>query len=163
MSLLRKFTERPVAPVAPVDLVWEPGRMLRDFVKWDPFREMAAVTMPRDVVFAPDFEVRETPSEFVFKADLPGVLEKDLEITLTNNRLTIAGKREREIEHDEKSTFYAVERLYGAFSRVFTLPDGIDTTHVSAALKDGVLTVVVPKAPEVQPKKISLQVEAKKS
>jgi HSP20 family protein len=93
----------------------------------------------------------------MFHADLPGVKEQDLEVTLTGNRLTIAGKREAERE-EKTDTYYACERSYGSFSRSFTLPDGADGEHLRAELKDGVLAVAVPKKPEVQPKKVQVRV-----
>jgi HSP20 family protein len=70
--------------------------------------------------FVPDFEVKETKEGFVFKADVPGIKEKDLEITMTGNRLTISGKREAEME-ERSDTYYACERSYGSFTRAFTL------------------------------------------
>ena len=79
----------------------------------------------------------------------------DLEIALTGNRLTISGKREQE-KHEQGDTYYASERSYGSFSRAFTLPDGTDGENVKAELKNGVLEVVVPKKPEVQPRKITI-------
>jgi HSP20 family protein len=106
--------------------------------------------------FAPDFDVKETKDGFVFKADLPGVKESDLEVRLTQNRLTIAGKRESE-KTDKGDTFYTYERSSGAFSRTFTLPDGVDADKIKAELKNGVLTVELPKPPELQPKKIAVK------
>ncbi len=136
----------------------EPARWIRDFLGWDPFREMSPffATEPRISRFAPDFEVKETKEGFSFKADMPGVREADLEITVTGNRLNIAGKRESEKE-DKSDTYYVAERSYGLFSRAFTLPDGVDTEHMRAELKDGVLTVALPKLPEMQPRKIEIK------
>jgi HSP20 family protein len=84
---------------------------------------------------------------------LPGIKEKDIEISLTGNRLTLRGTREEE-KREEKDTWFAVERSYGSFTRSFTLPAGADAEHANADLKDGVLTVSVPKRPEVQAKRI---------
>jgi HSP20 family protein len=70
--------------------------------------------------------------------------------------LTISGQREEE-KKDEGDRYFAYERSYGTFSRSFTLPEGADTEHVRAELKDGVLTIVVPKKPEVQPRRIDVQ------
>ena len=104
-------------------------------------------------VFAPRFEVKDTKEAFVFKADLPGVEGKNLEVSLTGSVLSVSGLR---IEDDSQKgeTFFAHERAYGNFSRTFTLPEGINRDQVSCALKDGVLTLLVPKTPEQQPKKI---------
>jgi HSP20 family protein len=112
--------------------------------------------------FAPSFEVKETKDGYVFKADVPGVKESDLDVTVTGNRLAISGKREA--EHKEQTdTFYTYERSYGAFTRSFTLPEGVQSESVVADLKDGVLTVSVKKRPELQPKKVPVQTAAKKS
>jgi HSP20 family protein len=105
--------------------------------------------------FLAPFEVKETKDSYIFKADLPGVKEDDLEVSVTGNRLTISGKREAE-QKEEKERYFAYERSYGTFSRSFTLPDGADTEHIQADLRNGVLNVVLPKKPEVQPKKVTV-------
>jgi HSP20 family protein len=84
---------------------------------------------------------------------MPGVKEKDLELTLTGDRLTIAGKREGE-EQKKGERYYVYERTYGEFTRTFTLPAGVDAQHVTAELKEGVLKLTLPKVPEAQAKKI---------
>ena len=143
---------------------WDPFRMMREMLRWDPFREMAPASArafaERDWI--PAFEVRENKDAYVFKADLPGIKPEDLEVSLTGNRLAIAGKREHEKEA-KNDTFYTYERSYGTFSRAFTLPDGIDPAHVKSELKDGVLTIAVPKKPEAQPKRIPIATGAAKS
>jgi HSP20 family protein len=128
---------------------------MQDLMRWDPFRESGA--SGNLSAFAPTFDVKETANSFVFKADLPGIQEGDLDISLTGNRLTVSGQRQEETK-DESDTYYAYERSYGGFSRSFTLPEGIDPDHVQAALKDGVLSIEIPKKPEVQPKRIAINV-----
>ena len=135
---------------------WEPFRLMRELIGWDPFAEMMPSFGRELNGFVPRFEVKESKDAYLFKADLPGVEDKDLELTLTGNRLTVSGKREAEVR-DEKDTWYAYERSYGTFTRSFTLPDGADIDHAEADLKNGVLTVSVPKRPESQPRKISLK------
>ena len=137
---------------------WDPLRAARELLRWDPFREMApyAPAMENIAAFSPAFEVKETKEGFTFKADVPGVKEADIDITRTGNRLTVSGKREADRE-ESSDTYYAYERSYGTFTRAFTLPDGIDGDHIHAELKDGVLTLVVPKLPAVLPKKINLK------
>jgi HSP20 family protein len=136
---------------------WDPFRTMRELMRWDPFREMSPLfgRGERMLEFVPQFEVKETPDAFVFKADMPGVRDEDIDITLTGNRLTIAGRREAE-QQEQSDTFYTYERSYGSFSRVFTLPDGIDQEHIRSELKHGVLTLVVPKKAEAQPRKITV-------
>jgi HSP20 family protein len=131
----------------------EPFRLMREMLGWDPFREMSPLINTGAPVFSPAFEVKETKESFVFKADLPGVQEKDLEVTLTGNRLNVAGKRESEKEQKE-DTYYTYERTYGSFNRTFTLPEQIDGAHIKAELKAGELTIVVPKTPAAVAKKI---------
>jgi HSP20 family protein len=141
---------------------WNPFRAMRDMLRWDPFEEM--LPLPRTgggaMAFSPDFEVKETKDSFQFKADLPGIKEKDLDITCAGNRLTVTGKREAEQE-EKTDTYFVYERSYGTFTRAFTLPDGADTEHIRAELKDGVLTLIAPKKPEAQPKKIAVQASEK--
>ncbi|MGA9525254.1 MAG: Hsp20/alpha crystallin family protein [Myxococcaceae bacterium] len=133
---------------------WNPFEMMRDLMTWEPFREFTRAT-PAGVEFVPSLEVKERKDAIVLRADLPGVREDDVDVSLTGNRLTISGKREEE-KKEEGERYYTYERSYGTFSRSFTLPEGIDSEHIEANLKDGVLDVTIPKRPEVQPKKISL-------
>lgn len=143
----------------------DPYQWARELLRWDPFREMESYTTDLDraaqALIAP-FEVKETKEAYVFKADVPGIKEQDLDITLTGNRLVVTGKREAEKE-ENTDTYYARERSFGSFTRSFTLPEGADGEHVKAELKDGVLTLVLPKKPELQPKKISVKAEKVKA
>lgn len=128
---------------------WDPFRLMRDMLRWDPFREMGPGLSAEGPTYAPAFEVKETKDAFVFKADLPGIKEQDIQVELTGNRLSISGKREAEKE-DKGETYYTYERSYGSFARTFTLPEQTDGANVKAELKNGELTVVVPKlAPSV--------------
>ena len=136
---------------------WDPWRMMNDLLRWDPFREMGFIRPgAEEGQFLPTFDVKETKDAYIFKADLPGVKESDLDISITGNRLTVSGKREAE-EKQEGDTWYAYERSYGSFTRSFTLPEGIDPDHVRAELKEGVLTLYLPKRPEAQPKRVQLK------
>jgi HSP20 family protein len=132
---------------------WDPFRVMRDMLRWDPFREMAPAISPEAQVYAPAFEVKETKESYVFKADVPGLKEQDVEVSLTGNRLTVTGKREAEKE-EKTDTFYTYERSYGTFTRSFTLPDQADVEHVRAELKSGELTIVIPKAPTAVAKRV---------
>lgn len=136
---------------------WDPMRLARELLRFDPFREMTSFAPAVELAaFSPAFEIKENKDGFSFKADVPGVKETDIDITRTGNRLTISGKRESDAE-EKTDTYYAYERSYGSFSRSFTLPEGVDADHIHAELKEGVLSVTVPKKPEAQPKKISLK------
>lgn len=135
------------------------------WLHWDPFRQMAPFLTGEEqpARFTPDFEIKETKDGFVFKADVPGIKEKDLEITMTGNRLTISGKREAEKE-ENADTYYARECSYGSFTRAFTLPEGTDgNNHIRAELNQGVLTLLLPKKPELQPKRIEVKVTDNKA
>lgn len=110
----------------------------------------------REGLWIPAFDVKERADSYVIEADLPGCKEDDLDITLTGNRLTVTGKRD-ESRREEGETYYSYERQSGSFSRAFTLPENVDANHISADLKDGVLSVVVPKTEAAKPRKISLK------
>ncbi|HEY3450685.1 MAG TPA: Hsp20/alpha crystallin family protein [Myxococcales bacterium] len=136
---------------------WDPWGVMREMMHWDPLQDVGRTLALPDygLGFVPQFEVKETANSYVFKADLPGVKEEDLDISLTGNRLTVSGKREDE-ERKEGETYYAYERSYGTFTRSFTLPEGIDPNSVNASMKEGVLSIDIPKKPEVQPKKVTI-------
>jgi HSP20 family protein len=158
ITIRKQNGDKPVA--AQTEPARDPWRTMRAFLSWDPFREMAPfpVTDERAVPFVPAFDVKETKDAYQFKADVPGIQEKDLEVTMTGNRLTVGGKRDQEKE-ERNDRYYAYERNYGSFTRSFTLPDGADADKLSAALENGVLTISVPKKPEVQPKEIAVKAE----
>ncbi|PTL76303.1 Hsp20/alpha crystallin family protein [Vitiosangium sp. GDMCC 1.1324] len=136
---------------------FDPFERMRELMGFDPFEQMGRMVSGGEQTwnFVPAFEVKETKDAYIFKADLPGVKESDLDITLTGDRITISGKRETE-QQDESDRFYAYERSYGSFSRSFTLPEGVDVNQVNAELKEGVLNLRLPKLPEVQPKRIQV-------
>src|SRR6185503_16663279 len=154
MNIVRRQAQTPTTSMS-TPHEWDPFRMMRDLMRWDPFHELSPIfpSEGQKGMFMPDVDVKETPDAYMFKADLPGMKEKDVEIQLTGNRLTISGKREEE-KREQKDTYFTCERSWGSFTRSFTLPQGTDTEATRADLKDGVLTVTVPKKPEVQPKKI---------
>ena len=136
---------------------WDPFQRMQELMGWDPFEEMRGLLAQRGGApgFVPAFEVKETKDAYVFRADVPGLEEKDLEITLTGDRLSVSGKREAE-KRDASERFYAYERSYGTFSRSFTLPEGVEADKVQAELKNGVLSLTLPKRPETQPRRIQV-------
>jgi HSP20 family protein len=142
---------------------WDPFRAMREMLRWDPFREMTpAIPALERAAFNPSFDVTETKDSYLFKADVPGVKENEIEISVTGNRLQISGKRETE-EETKNDTVYAYERQYGSFTRSFTLPDSADLEHAKSELKDGVLTLVIPKKPGALSKKIAVSSPGSKS
>jgi HSP20 family protein len=154
MANLIRRENREAARARPSGLFLDPFRMMDEMLRWDPFRggENWGTNLAE---FVPGFEVKESRDEYVIKADLPGVNEKDVEISVTGNVIQVSGRREQE-QREEGDRFYAMERSYGQFTRGFSLPEGADAERVSAELKDGVLAVHIPKKPEVQPKRINL-------
>ena len=150
MTILRTRTPQAL-PATAASL--EPFRLMRDFLRWDPLRdyELGAPV----AAFMPSFDVKETPDAYQFRVDLPGILEADLEISLEGNRLSVAGKREEDALK-EGERIHLAERSHGRFSRTFTLPEDVEGEKVLAELRNGVLTLMVPKRPEVRPRKINV-------
>lgn len=139
-------------PAAPTTIArpWRPYELMRRLFEWDPFAAIMPRWLEREPeMYAPEFSVKENVESFIFTADVPGVEANELDISLVRNRLTVSGHREEE-KKEEGETCYTLERKFGSFRRMFTLPDGADLGKVSAELKDGVLTIVVPKLPEAQ-------------
>lgn len=141
---------------------FDPFQTVREMLRWDPFADLyrGFPTERAGVTFSPMFDVRETNDAFILQADVPGVMEKDIEISLTNNRLIINGKRESEAEV-KGETYYRSERTWGSFSRSFTLPSDVDANKVTAEMKSGVLIVQLPKTGESMTKHIPVHAEKK--
>jgi HSP20 family protein len=133
---------------------WDPFRVVDTLLRWDPFRWDNGL-VARGGEFSPRFDIKEVKNAYMLKADLPGVRDEDVQVSLNGNLLTVSGKREEE-HREEGEQYYALERSYGTFTRSFVLPDGIDGDNIHADLKGGVLTIQIPKRPEAQPKKITL-------
>lgn len=117
-------------------------------------------------VLAPRLDVAEDEKAVIVTAELPGVRDTDLEVSLVRDELTIKG--EKRSEHDEKKeveghTLHRTERSYGAFQRTITVPYEIDPEHVSAQFKEGVLTVTLPKPPDALAQKQGRKIEVNKA
>ncbi len=107
--------------------------------------------------FAPAVDVYEDEHKVTLKIEVPGIDEKDIDVRVENNTLTVHG--ERKIEKEEKEENYRrVERNYGSFTRTFTLPTAVDTENVSANYDKGVLKINLPKKAEAKPKQIKVSV-----
>ena len=109
---MAELSVRREAPSTPVRREWDPLRAMRSLLEWDPFREVGpAMMMPtRLPEFDPAFELKEVPTGFALRADLPGVKEQDLEVNITGNRLAVKGKRESETKEEKEGTYYVYER-----------------------------------------------------
>ena len=138
--------------------------------RWDPFREMAELraTMDRllnetrnlplaseDTVRTLPLDVSETEDAFIVKASIPGVNPDDIDISLTDNVLTIKTEIKAD-EEIENARYHLRERRYGVYSRAITLPAAIDADKVEAVYENGVLILTIPKAEEVKPHKIEV-------
>ncbi len=148
--------------------------------RWDPFREFSTLQnqMQRlfqdsfsgqgreesltTSVFAPAVDVYEDEHNITLKIEVPGVDEKDIDIRVENNTLTVHG--ERKFEKDEKEENYRrVERQYGSFTRTFTLPSTVDADSIQADYDKGVLKIRLAKKAEAKPKQIKVNVGGQKT
>jgi HSP20 family protein len=110
-------------------------------------------------MWAPAVDIYETENELVVKAELPDLQEKDIDVRITNNTLTIRG--ERKFEKDVKEENYLrIERAYGAFMRSFSLPNSVSSENIRADYRNGVLTLHMAKREESKPKQIKITVSA---
>lgn len=132
----------------------DPFSLARELFDFEPFAWPRAEAAKSG--FVPTFNVIETPEGFVLEADLPGVAESDIAITLEKDTLVISGSRSA-AEKKETDSYHLVERRYGKFERRFKLPELADGDNVTANLANGVLTVKVPKRPEVAPRTIEIK------
>ena len=142
-------------------------------VRWDPFRDLVSIqermnrlfddTLSRHgseesffTTWAPPVDIVEKEKEIVLYAELPGLNKEDIKLEIKDNILTLSGERKMEKEVNEEN-YHRVERAYGRFARSFTLPYNIKSGAVNANYKNGVLTVVLPKADESKSKQISIR------
>jgi len=153
-NIIRRDNNNDVSRATSSDYRWDPFRMMDALFRWDPFRSESTFFAPGGE-FSPRFDVKETKAAYVIKADLPGLNEEDLNVSVTGHQLTISGRREQE-HRDEGDQYFAVERSAGSFARTFSLPDVVDPDAVKADLKNGVLSLEIPKRPEAQPRKVNI-------
>jgi HSP20 family protein len=151
---------------------WRPFGSTID--RWDPFRDLGDVQTEMNRVFdsffgrapqpalgerlwAPPVDVHETREDLVITAELPGVNEKDIHLSITGEVLTLRGERTlgQEVTQD---SHYRLERWYGKFERTLPLPIPVQADKVKATYRDGVLRVMLPKAEEVKPREIKIDV-----
>jgi HSP20 family protein len=147
--------------------------------RWDPFRELAQLqdrvnrlfqetsTGSHDegmttTSFIPPVDIYENEQSIVLKVEVPGVEQKDLDIRIENNTITIRGERKFEKDVKEEN-FHRVERRYGSFQRSFTLPNTVNTENASADYDNGILKVTLQKRAEAKPKQIKVNVGGPKT
>ena len=145
--------------------------------RWDPFRDLVNLQERMNRLFedsmsrskttdqempmgawTPPVDIFETPELVVLRADLPGIDQKDIDVRIENNTLTLRGER-RFLKEAKDEDYHRIERSYGTFSRSFQLPGSIDQTKIQAVHKDGVLEVHLPKREDTRPKQIKVDVK----
>src|SRR3970040_454252 len=148
--------------------------IMSTITRWDPFRGLTSLQDQVNRLFegtvaqgrtgeadlaswAPALDIYEAKDELVAQVDLPGVQEKDIDIRLENNTLTIRGERKFEKSVNEEN-FLRVERAYGSFTRTFSLPNTVNAEGIRADYNQGVLTVHLPKREESKPKQVKINV-----
>ena len=109
--------------------------------------------------WSPAVDIYETEQELVLRADLPDISEKDLDVRVENNMLTIHGERKFE-KNISEDNYLRMERSYGSFSRSFSLPNTVNTDQIKADYRNGVLTVSLPKREESKPKQVKVSVSS---
>ena len=125
---------------------------------FEPFARFA--TGDEDLVsgtWAPPVDVAETQEKILVRAEVPGIRQEDISIEFENGLLTLRG--ERKLEKTEGVTWHRVERIYGNFSRSFTLPRSVDPEKIAATYREGILEIEVPKREEAKPKHIKIAVK----
>jgi HSP20 family protein len=150
---------------------------MNTLAKWNPFQELDAFRNQMTTFFGrplwrtngggetidttewtPLVDVTEDDKEYIIKAELPEVKKEDVKVTVENGALYITGERKAEKEEKTKK-YHRIERAYGTFERSFLLPEGAKGDAVTAAYKDGVLTVHLPKGAETKPKALQVKVD----
>lgn len=147
-----------------------------NLIKWDPFKELEEISNNLNRFFGrapstsrsdvgmlaesdwnPTVDISETETEYLIKADIPGVKKEDVKVTVQDGMVTIRGERKQEKEEKGKK-FHRIERTYGNFMRSFRMPDDANESGVSAEFKDGMLNVTLKKSATAKPKSIEVAV-----
>ena len=130
------------------------------------FRESYSPEGPEEALtttaLAPPVDIYEDEHNIFLKIDVPGIDEKDIDVSVQNNTLTVYGERKFEKEEKEEN-FRRVERQYGSFTRTFTLPTTVDAEKVAANYDKGILKIVLPKKAEAKPTQIKVNVGGEKT
>lgn len=180
--MANKSTDVPVkketpakAPVPAAVDPWAPMGTLRrqidavfdDFTRgwpkawdFDVFKNIEPLRMPTAVGAAPKVDVKESKDGYEISAELPGIDEKDVDLTIDGNVLTLSGEKKTERE-EKKDNYHWSERTYGSFRRSFTLPDGVDADKAAAKFTKGVLTVTLPKTEKAKKQQRKIEIKSK--
>ena len=155
---------------------------MASIVRWDPFQDLVSVqrdlgrmfgdlsgwVVPRRsleegaMMLTPTVDVIRRGEDLVFRAELPGVKPEELDISVTQNMLTLKGERREEHETKEED-YYMKESSFGTFERMLRLPEGADVDHIKAEFANGILEVIIPKAAKTEPETRHVAVSAPES
>jgi HSP20 family protein len=160
MEMERWRPRRGLIPWRPFRELEEMERRFDDMLSWPLLPAVWRRIPTMEMGWAPAIDVFEKEDKFVVKAELPGMKEEDIDISVVGDTLTIKGERKAESEVEEEDYYYC-ERSYGSFSRSIAIPSNVDAKKIEANYNDGVLEVSLPKTPEVKPKKISVSAKKK--
>ena len=143
-----------------------------NIIRWTPFRDLVTREKMNRIFedtftsqgeekdmaasnWTPSVDIHENESELVLSAEVPGIEDKDIEIEIENNTLSIKGERKIEKETKEEN-YHRIERSYGSFYRSFTLPTNVNQDNIKAEHDNGVLRISLPKKPELKSKKVKV-------
>ena len=146
------FPHRPIRNL--FNLHSEMGRIFGDV-----FESREGSPDAENTTWAPTVDVAETETRFEIRAELPGVTQEDVKVSVKENLLTISGEKRQE-ETDDTQNYRRIERRYGNFQRAFTLPPKVKADAITAEFREGVLTVAIPKAEEAKPTEIPITAES---
>ena len=141
---------RPVARRRPT---WPSTSLMREMESF--LRDAGQWSGPRGERAFPAVNVTQDTDRFYLRAELPGMRSEDLDLSVDGNKITLRGRRDIPAESDDVS-FHRRERVAGTFARTVALPADVSTSEVSATYRNGILTVVAPKAPEAKPRQIAV-------
>lgn len=141
--------------------------------RWDPFQDAISLrdamnqlfegSFVRDLPtnrtnsFTPAIDLSETADAFIVEASVPGLKAEDINVSIEDNVLSISGEVQQKEEHKDRN-YHRVERRYGSFKRSIALPNSVQADKIEASLENGVLHLTVPKAEEVKPRRITVNV-----
>ena len=148
---MRSIARRPIQ-----DLFSIHNDMSRLFDQW--YRPARTRAEGENLDWMPVVDILEANGHVEIRAEMPGLSEQDVQVSVTDDVLTLKGEKTQENEQDDQK-YHRVERSYGRFQRSFTLPANLNPEAIKAKFTNGVLTVSIPKAEEVQPKEIQISVE----
>jgi HSP20 family protein len=134
--------------------VWPENSSLFDGIFNDPFFSSFKSTQN----WLPPVDILEKDGDLILRVEVPGIDEKDIDLKLEGNVLTLKGEKKLESERD-RGEYHRLESYFGAFSRSFTLPESADRDQIKAEFKNGILTITVPQRPEVRPRDIPVSVK----